>query len=61
MLGSNAILSAMHSLFGQDFDSIPQHRMTGSFPPDRGGNRSGAASNKRAAKRRSNIRARSKK
>jgi hypothetical protein len=57
MIGSTAILAVMDSLFSER--EFPYHRQSGSYPQERG--ITGAAHAKRSAKRRSNIRARSKK
>ena len=57
MIGSTAILAVMDSLFSER--EFPYHRQSGSYPQERGS--TGAAHAKRSTKRRSNIRARSKK
>jgi len=57
MIGSTAILAVMDSLFSER--EFPSHRQYGSYPQERGS--TGAAHAKRSTKRRSNIRARSKK
>ena len=58
MIGSTAILAVMDSLFSES--EFPSHRQSGSYPIERRVS-TGAAHAKRAAKRRSNIRAHSKK
>jgi hypothetical protein len=55
MISATAILAVMGSLYSE----LPSHRQSGSYPQGRGS--IGAAHAKRSAKRRSNIRARSKK